>query len=412
MTLKKKYLHTVITELEISQFRFYSGLIVGFLATIAFYGFLYGLREAFRIITISEEYDIWILSEAEVSFYNLFFAFIAFIYGQSICIIHWLETPRRWKDRIYRRRYSIINDFRGGSWIYVSWFVRITTLLGFLYCFTFKYWHYAYQLYPRYRFLIILLALVLFLNTWNSLKLVFKNTGIKWFFYSFLITLGLSFGLSKINPIDYKNINSKVLSKSVYHNYKIQIPRTEFSEILYNQSLVNTLFIVEPKNDEKSAIIWVDGEEIRIEEINNKIYEWREWLSEADQPKLTVRLSIHSGVNMGIVNQVKEELSKSFALRIAYNVAPTNSELDSRFYRNHSIIAKLRPIGGPFFKPEEYIKNINSIKNPIILEHTNYKDTISYNGEFIHIDSLTDIIKIDIRDNPNYLIKYYFKDSP
>jgi hypothetical protein len=411
MILKNKYLHTNFSDLEISSFRFYSGLIVGFLTSIAYYGFLYGLREAFRIFTISEEYDIWILSDAEVSFYNMFFAFIAVIYGHSVCISHWLETPRRWKDRIYRRRFSIINDFRGNSWIFISWFVRITTLLGFLYCFTFKYWHYAYQLYPRYRFLLILFAVVLFLNTWNSTRLIFKNRSFKWFFYTLLITVGLSFGLSKINPIDYKSINSRVLNKSVYHNYNLQIPRTDFQELLYNQSLVWSIYIAESKVNRDSSVIWTDGEKIKLEDIRGKVSEWREMLFEADQPRMTIRLTIHSGTKMRIVNQVKEELSRSFALRIAYAVAPIDSDLDPRFFRNHSIISKLPPPSVPFFDSEEYINSINSHKNPIVINHTDYQDSISYNGLFIHIDNLTDSLKTEILANPKYLIKYYFKDT-
>jgi hypothetical protein len=175
--------------------------------------------------------------------------------------------------------------------------------------------------------------------------------------------------------------------------------------------LVYTLYIVEPKNDANSAIIWVDGEEIELEDIEDKILEWRGQLSEADQPKLTVRLSVHSGVEMGLVNKVKDELSRSFALKIAYAVAPIKSDLDSRFYRNHSIIAKLRPTSGPFFEPEEYINSINSIENPIVIRHTSYSDSILYNKELMHIEQFSARLKMDISGNPNYLIKYYFEDS-
>jgi hypothetical protein len=242
MTLKQKFLHTDFSKLGISNFRFYSGLILGFLTSLFFYGFLYGLRETFRIFSITEESDIWLLTDAEVNFYNLIFGFIAVIFGHHTCISHWLNTPRRWKDRIFRKRVSIINDHRANNWIFISWFIRITTLLGFLFCLSFKYWHYAYSIFPKYNFLLILFIVVLYFNSWNTTRLIFKNKSYMWTLFSLIFTLGFAFSLSKVNLIDYKELNKNVLSKSVYNNYTLTIPRTIFYEGLNVWSHLVTCF--------------------------------------------------------------------------------------------------------------------------------------------------------------------------
>lgn len=259
--------------------------------------------------------------------------------------------------------------------------------------------------------MLILIVVVLYFNSWNTTRLVFKNRSHRWPLLSLPVTIVFAFSLSQVNLIDYKEFNKKILSKSVYNNYTLEIPRTSFHEMLYNRSLVFNIYVVEPKNNSQKTILWADGEEIHLKDIRLKVTEWKGHLWESDQPKMTVKLNIHSGTKMQIVNELKEELSKCMVLRVAYSVAPSNTDIDSRFYRYNTINSKIPLYGAPFFNSTEYYNSINSYENPIILRHLECQDSMSYNGARIHILDLVDRLKADIADDPENLIKYYFEDS-
>ena len=56
-----------------------------------------------------------------------------------------------------------------------------------------------------------------------------------------------------------------------------------------------------------------------VDDIRDFIASEREGLSEENRPFMTVSLKVDSGVRMGIVSDVKQELRKTSALRIMYN---------------------------------------------------------------------------------------------
>ena len=91
--MKKK--NQRIAELKIPRSRFIIGIVLGLLYSFLFYSFLYLARESLRGLSITKEYDLWVLSSEEVSFYNLFFAFISVIIGQSICFSFWINRPKQ-----------------------------------------------------------------------------------------------------------------------------------------------------------------------------------------------------------------------------------------------------------------------------------------------------------------------------
>ena len=84
MTLAKKFLHKQPNFIQISQLKIIIGLLLGLFFAFTFYSFLYLVRETFRILSLTETYDLWILTDKEVRFYNLIFAFISVIIGQAV----------------------------------------------------------------------------------------------------------------------------------------------------------------------------------------------------------------------------------------------------------------------------------------------------------------------------------------
>lgn len=78
---------------------------------------------------------------------------------------------------------------------------------------TFRGGFYVFSLYPEYNYIFILIVIVLFSQTWNTISLSFKRKGQKWMLISGVLLSITAFGISRINLIDYKTINLNYLKR-------------------------------------------------------------------------------------------------------------------------------------------------------------------------------------------------------
>ena len=118
----------------------------------AFYAFSYMMREVIRIFTITEKYDIWILSDQEVHFYNFFFACFALIFAQSACLSQWFGGIRRPFEKVNLRKKAIINDQLFLNSYFLNWFARLATLYA-LFIGILGNGFYVFSFYPKYNFM-------------------------------------------------------------------------------------------------------------------------------------------------------------------------------------------------------------------------------------------------------------------
>ena len=75
--LNRIFLNTETELFKIPKSKLIMGLFAGLFFAFCFYSFLYLTRESFRLVSLTEDYDFWILTDKEVGFYNLIFAFIS-----------------------------------------------------------------------------------------------------------------------------------------------------------------------------------------------------------------------------------------------------------------------------------------------------------------------------------------------
>jgi hypothetical protein len=121
-----------IAELKISRVQFFSGVILGLTYAFIFYSFLYLTREAIRVLTITEEHNLWMLTDNEVWVSNLFFAFISVIMGQSICFTFWFYKPKQVFKKSKISKYRIVHEQRFFNWFFLSWFSRLGIFIALL----------------------------------------------------------------------------------------------------------------------------------------------------------------------------------------------------------------------------------------------------------------------------------------
>lgn len=412
MTLSKCFLYKEPDFIELSRFRLIVGGILGLLYSFSFYSFLYIIRESFRILSVTEKYDLWVLTDREVNFYNLFFAFLSVIIGQSVCFIYWFDQPKKIFGIRNHRKTTIVNDQRFLHWYFLSWFSKLAVLFGLFFGFVFHGGWHVFSLYPEYNFVFILIIIVLFFQTWNTIRLTYIRKSLNWLVASIILVSVLSFGLSKINLINYNALNESILSKNIQYHYKLDLPISDIFERPEKLSLIEDLYIVCAKNDDfnSTPLIIAENQTISLDSLPIKINYWQSARSEAEVPYMIYRLFIHGDIRMDFINKLKNKLSNSGVSFISYGVIPSNSKYGNLYYPDVSFPVRIPNWNKNMVNPDVLRQVINSIPNNIEIKH-NGKETITINCNLVEKDSFKTTVKQLIKDNPDYLIKYYFNES-
>jgi hypothetical protein len=212
---------------HVPGFRLYLGLLTGLCFSFVFYSFMYIIRETIRIVSFPPDYPLWVLTDDEVWFYNLIFAYIALIMGQSLCFIIWFDSPRRMFDRRSFLRKKIVNDQRVYNLYFIFWFTKLALFFGLLFGHLFVGGFYVFSFYPDYNYVFIMIVIVLFLQSWNSVNHFFREGSLKRMIFSIILISLLAFSFSKINLYDYNRINKILLEKDVLHNYSVNLHESD-----------------------------------------------------------------------------------------------------------------------------------------------------------------------------------------
>lgn len=157
---------------------------------------------------------MWILSDNEVSFYNLFSAYLSVITALSVCFSFWFDAPKKIFAKKQYKRISIVHEQRFLNACFLSWFPKFMLVTIVWFGVTFPNGFLVFNLYSEYKYLFILIIIVLFLNLWTTIRLTLKRQSFKLMIASALILSAFAFGLSKVNFADYHKINNIYLQKN------------------------------------------------------------------------------------------------------------------------------------------------------------------------------------------------------
>ncbi|NOU58456.1 hypothetical protein [Marinifilum caeruleilacunae] len=396
---------------KVSGIRLTVGIVMGLLYSFAFYSFMYMVREGFRLLSVTEEYDLWILSDEEVNFYNLFFAFVAVILSQSLCLSFWFDRPQKLAGSKKYRLNAIVNDQRVLNWYFLNWFAKLTLLFALMFGSVYQGGFYVFSFYPDYKFIFMLIVPVLFLHTWLTIRLKFKGNGWKWMLVSMCIVTGLSIGLSKINLIDYKVMNQSYLQKNIRYNYQFELAESDYSETFYPTYFTKKIYMVKSRSKKETApLLIVDQEEIEMVQLHEKILDWQSTQEYYDIERIIFQLHIHKNIKVGDLQQLKQALAKLGARKIAYAYLPKTREYDSRYYRNFALQSRITDWETSWFPPKEVYKHMNRHEN-IIKVTQNSEGQCFINGNRVKLSMLKQNLKLLILSNTDYVIRYEVNDN-
>ncbi len=380
------------------------GLLIGVFFAFLFYSFLYVMREGIRIIFfLTEEYEVWVLTDAQVNFYNFVMAATAVIIGQSICFAYCFDTSwGRYGRQMYKMR-SIVNDQRYLNSYFLNWASRIV----FVFCIMLSMDSSGIHIlnsHPEFNYIAILILLVLFFQSWTSIRRYFQHS-FQWMALSFILLSFLSFGLSRIQLIDYKRINEIIYSHNSWHQYTIELPESEVYIYQKTGRFEAFLMIAEEKDSGKPILLirrWL-GEKyspIELDSLAKTITKWKEevYYESIDYSMLY----IHKNTRMELVNQVKKKLKKAGAIRTLYGVLPSQREYDKSYYKMSVISYILNDLfdNPPLWQEEQSRLGINNIIR--VVQGTS--EEVSVDGVPIPITRLKEVIRLQL-DNPEKAIE-------
>lgn len=394
------YWHSLRSRLPI--FKLVVGAIVALVMSFTFYFFSCALMEAFRLLSVTPEWDIWRPSEGEREFYQLVFAFVSAILAQSFCLAYWFDRPRRASEKGHRSAVMIVNGQRNLNWYFLSWMAKVV-LSWFIIFGTFPGCFYAFSLYPDYNYLFVLLVVVLFLQPWVEMRRAFKRKTWKWMALSAFLIVVFALIVSKINLIDYKTHDEIVLSRNVYHNYDIELPATEAFE--NNEcSLSKEIYLVQPKGQNVADCqIIVDNKTVDLRSLAEVIDEWRWKCNPADYPLLSCRLVADKSLKMKDVNKVRKALAVMKMFRISYAVVPKHLEMDVRYYTFLSFPMRV-PI---WFVDSSYyqdaLERVGKFSNQIVVRQISTSQ-IAINDVSVNCEEFKPALKHLIQSDLDYVV--------
>lgn len=393
-----------IQNSEITKKRLIIGLLIGVIAAFSVYLTLYIFREVFRYLSITDDFDLWVLSDKAVDFYNLIFGFIAVIFGQSVFLSFIFNQPKKIFERKHYLKTSIVNDQRNLNISFIYWFLIFSFIVSLFFGVTLQGGFYLLDFYPKYNYVFILLVVVLFLQTWTTIRRKYKKASLKWLLFSAFSLSILAFGLSKINVIDYKAINEICLQKNILDTYQIALPESFWTEEKWKSYEDENRIYVATQNSK--PIFTIDNEHVEFDSLIHFVLDWRN--DYYGLGTVNCKLYISQELKMSVVNELKTELAKWGIQRIAYAVIPIEREYDERYYRDSEIQSSI-----PLYLSEkgliEFYNEAHLFENIIEVEIN--KGNLLLNGEMFSVEEFESQIKETIKINTNYIFKHNIKNN-
>jgi hypothetical protein len=402
MKLKRRFYDSKVNFKNITHERLILGIVIGLASAFTIYSFFYVVRETFRVMSGGIRYSqfIYIVSETNRNFYNLFFASMSLIFGSSIAINFILSKPQNIFSRHDLKRSRILNDQIFLNFNFVYWFGKMGMLFGALSMCGMDFHFLPYFFIP-----FTLLIIVMYLETWKTLTRVLGIKGYKWLLIHFLILCVLTFGLSRVDVIDYKAIDNTFLK----NNPIVNLPYSDFynSKNERRDMIIEFKLKVEGKN--RLVITTEDKRSISMEDIPKEIYSARAYRREELIPFLKVRLSADKNIDLIHIKKLEAILWSVNQFTVIYDV--TTDDIYSNRFENRGIFKRITESNFNFALNEEFPLP----PSPPAFDTYVHKDTlkVTIDKEF-SIDGIVIPKNMLVRKFKNYinqntLIEYYLK---
>ena len=370
MKLKRRFYDASINFKNMSLKQLLIGVVLGLASAFFIYSFFYVIRETFRVMSfgfVGFEQNPNILSESDRNFYNLFFAALSSVFGNSITILFVFSKPNKILSRLNPKRKRLVNDQIFLSFNFMYWFTKIGLTFG-----VFSMCCMGFDFFPYFKPLSYLFVFILFLESWKNLSLVFKKNRLKIQLINLLVLIMVALGLSLLDIVNYKAIDKL----SLKNNPIIDLPYSNF----YNEDEGGYGLYIDLKLqlDEKGnlEIFTEDKRKIDLNSVASIVLEKRASVREELIPYLKAHIMANRNIPVKYVKMIEAEFYAINQSRVVYKIY--NLDLFTNIFIEKGIQKRIDN------SVLEY--KINSAVNkwikmppkpPVLLKKYHFKDTLN-----------------------------------
>lgn len=325
MTISKGFLNkqtTFDTGLLIS------GVILWITFSYILYAFFYLSRETLRFFTTDfGDQMLVVLTRKEAFAYNLFCSSLAVAIGYGLALGFVLQnsvTGRSVRAKFLIRR--ALNEQRFFTWTFLSWFSRLTSILGICYItFPLQYDIYLLEEFPL---LLILLPIVTFFSTWPKQRLITRGYSGTWAIVSFGLFLAMSAGFSFKDFVAAEKIDKKLLKKSIEYTYDLKVPRSQTHQVPPRLYLTTNVYVARDTVDPFQPIIFIEdiSTQSGLDNVDSKLNMERNKLFWMERSQMVINLHIDENVPMTFVEELKYRFRQDSLRIIQYSTGYKHSK--------------------------------------------------------------------------------------
>ncbi|MCR9152787.1 MAG: hypothetical protein NXI09_01645 [Bacteroidetes bacterium] len=381
---------------QLNPLRFYGGLIAGLSFSFVLYQFAILLLSLLDLLALGPYFKLSYSSDEERLFYKLFLAALSLITGTGISTEIWFNKAFSYGKKPFFARSRIFNDHRVLLWSFLHWFLKLAFLYGLLFEMTFMRNDEEIGFYEHYRWLFPLILVVLYLNQWKNLLLVYGRKGFRYLFLSAVIIGFLSLGFSQWSLYDVEKLEAKLALQNPYTRFDIELPNSGQGELnMQDRAFYNEYFFVVNKVDAHDVQVYssLTKKLLSLEEFHTTLSKDRYFRQHYIPSRYPLRLVFDQGVKLkqfikvhSILPQIVEREPISLAVRFNQSKAHEHYNIPIIIYGENLRLKETFPALPP---PPPGLDSI--VKYEYKLEPA-YGNMIYCNGELISLSHLERLV--------------------
>ncbi len=386
-------------NIPISKFRFWAGLVISIFLSFFLYQFFILGRDIFRSYTFTTNFNYLEFTENELLFYNLFYAFLALIIAQTFFLKIIFDTNKKlWEKRIQFSRKKIVHNQNIWIWFFLFCFIKLAVFYGVMNMNSLYWGDYTFSInehlnfFEEYPYLFLLIILVLFLQSWQSLRVILHNY-LKYMIGSFVFISIVAIVFSQINLVDFESYFKKQHAENPYIKGNIELPNIHFTEALYSRNKTLQLYV------SKKGELYFYGKKRNFSQLKEIVVALNNEGFYFENLNYFVQLNIDKNTSLKQLYKLQKVITTYSDFKIAYNAYPENPKFPKRYYQDN-------PEG--IFEVRR--RRVASFENEIMVQLTK-ENEILINNSPVNCNEIAKNIALHILKDKHYTLVVRLKED-
>lgn len=298
----------------------------GLATAMVVYAFAYMVSEVFQFIPASLGALEILANDQERTFFNRFYAYLALISGQNVCLSILLSSLKRHQPKFKGHLFRGAKHDQTNLLIFTLY---VVTAFGVDNAFVFGHGLFSsLGFYDQHRYITWILLVVLFLHSWTFILRIYRKQVLKYMLYSALAIAFMGFGLGKVEMLPIEKMKHAARQSDPVYKYQPELPNSKYSApIDWDNKIVKRLYLI-PNADSVPAGDWklyrgVDYQH-KLSLLNNLIRGQYECYQEGAIQDITWMLIADKNTPYSVIHEYISNMNLAGITQFYWAVDPVN----------------------------------------------------------------------------------------